>query len=64
MWRTLEFVVGNEDVAVLSRWVRLVILREEADVPVFEEDAAFWEDRLNRIHVLFGEYFSTIKLSS
>jgi dynein heavy chain 1 len=23
---------------------------------VFEEDAAFWEDRLNRIHVLFGQY--------
>jgi hypothetical protein len=36
----------------------------ELTVAVFEEDAAFWEDRLNRIHVLFGEYFSTFKLSS
>jgi hypothetical protein len=23
--------------------------------PVFEEDAASWEEKLNRIHVLFGE---------
>ena len=32
--------------------------RTKLTVSVFEEDAAFWEDRLNRIHVLFGEYFS------
>ena len=31
---------------------------------VFEEDAAFWEDRLNRIHVLFGAYFSASQGSS
>lgn len=24
-------------------------------IVVFEEDASAWEDRLNRIHVLFGE---------
>jgi dynein heavy chain 1 len=32
--------------------------RVQLTTTVFEEDAAFWEDRLNRIHVLFGEYLS------
>jgi dynein heavy chain 1 len=35
--------------------------RTKLTISVFEEDAAFWEDRLNRIHVLFGEYSSAVK---
>lgn len=58
MQRKPEFVDGNETVSVLQRYEAnfLFVLNSCTDYfLVFEEDASSWEDKLNRIHVLFGK---------
>ena len=58
MRRESELPCGDEAIAVLQGYVRhdlsdIFILTR---LSVFEDEASSWEEKLNRIHVLFGAW--------